>query len=60
MPDRILEPTELLAQGRLRHMQALGRLGEASRFDDRNEGSQKPWIEHPSPLWRITSHSEHR
>ena len=45
---------KLLAQGRLRHMQTLGRLGEASRFDDCNESSQKAWVEHLASLWRIT------
>ena len=53
LPDCILKPSKLLAQGRLCHMQALGRFGEASRLNDCDESSQEAWVEHFVPLGQV-------
>jgi hypothetical protein len=42
-PDGILQPGELLADGRLRHVQSFGGLGEAAGIGDGDEGAEKAW-----------------
>ena len=44
--DCFFEPGELLADGRLRHMQPFRREREASCVDNGGEGTEKAWIEH--------------
>jgi hypothetical protein len=44
--DRVFEPPELLAYGRLRQVQALGRIREAAGIGDRDKGTKEARIEH--------------
>src|SRR5262249_26220531 len=48
MPDRVLEPLDLLAHRRLRTMHALARAGESAGVDDRDKTAQQIEVEHGS------------
>ena len=44
--ERVFQPLDLLAHGRLRAVDALARAGEAAGVDDGDEAAQKVEIEH--------------
>ena len=50
MPHRLFQPAELLADGRLGHVQPLRRDGEAAAVGDRDKGTEQARIEHGIPF----------